>query len=75
MDPFWKIDKYLTSDLNFRGHVPDTKITMSVLGLNLPILAYAKTAFDGLTHDPKGRRLKLIPHLPFLTKLAVEGTP
>ena len=65
MDPFWKIDKYLTSDLNFRGHVPDTKITMSVLGLNLPILAY----------DPKGRRLKLIPHLPLLTKLAVEGTP
>ena len=58
-----RIDKFLTFDLNFRWQIPDSGTTVTVSGLNLadqrPPLVNTELAFDSLTHNPRGRRVKL----------------
>ena len=58
-----QIDRYLTFDLNFRWQVPNSGTTMTVSALNLadvqPPLVNTEQAFDSLTHNPRGRRVKL----------------
>jgi outer membrane receptor protein involved in Fe transport len=58
-----RIDKFLTFDLNFRWQIPNSGTTLTVSGLNLadrlPPLVNTELAFDSLTHNPRGRRVKL----------------
>ena len=57
------IDSFLTWDASFLWRFPGTGIDINIYGLNLtgarPPWVNVEQAYDGFTHDPKGRRLKL----------------
>ena len=57
------IDSFLTWDASFLWRFPGAGIDVSIYGLNLtgarPPWVNVEQAYDGFTHDPKGRRLKL----------------
>ena len=57
------IDPFLTWDLSFSWRFPGSGINLSLYALNLtderPPWANVETGYDGFTHDPKGRRLKV----------------
>ena len=56
------IDDWLTADLTFHWEIPGTGLELTLAALNLtdeePPLVDFEHAFDALTHNPKGRRLK-----------------
>ena len=58
-----KIDPFLTFDMNFQWRIPDAGVVATLSLLNLadaaPPTVNQELAFDSLTHDPKGRRIKL----------------
>ncbi len=57
------IDAFLTWDASFLWRFPGSGIDVTVYGLNLtgtlPPWANIEQSYDGFTHDPKGRRLKV----------------
>ncbi len=57
------IDSFLTYDVNFVWHLPRRGMNITFSALNLtgevPPLVDFELGFDGLTHNPKGRRFKL----------------
>ena len=57
------IDPFLTWDTSFLWHFPDSGIDLTLYALNLtdriPPWANIEQSYDGFTHDPKGRRLKV----------------
>ena len=59
---FGTIDPYTTWDLSFLWNLPGG-VNMVLSGMNLldtrPPLVNIEQAYDGFTHDPKGRRVKL----------------
>ena len=59
---FGTVDSFVTWDMSFLWNMSEgVKIVLS--GVNLlnskPPLANVEQGYDGFTHDPKGRRLKL----------------
>ncbi len=62
-DRFADIDAFQTVDLTLSWRLPERGITMSLAALNVadaaPPLVGSDHFFDGMTHNPKGRRLKL----------------
>ena len=62
-DRFAEIDAYQTLDLTFAWRLPRRGWTLSFAVLNatdeMPPLVASDHFFDGATHDPKGRRLKM----------------
>ena len=58
-----KIDPFLTFDMNFQWRIPNAGVVATLSLLNLadavPPTVNQELAFDSLTHDPKGRRIKL----------------
>ncbi len=61
-DLFGTIDRYVTWDISFLYTLP-RGVNMVLSGMNLldtrPPLVNIEQAYDGFTHDPKGRRVKL----------------
>ncbi len=61
-DLFGTIDPFVTWDVSFLWSLPKG-VNMVLSGMNLldtrPPLVNIEQAYDGFTHDPKGRRLKL----------------
>ena len=59
---FGTIESYLTWDATFLWNMPNG-INIALSGMNLldkrPPLVNIEQAYDGFTHDPKGRRVKL----------------
>ena len=57
------IDSFTTLDLTFQWRLPGRGLTVSLSALNLsdedPPFANVEHAYDGMTHNPKGRRVKL----------------
>ena len=57
------IDPFLTWDVSFGWRFPGSGINLGLYALNLtgqrPPWANVETGYDGFTHDPKGRRLKV----------------
>ena len=57
------IDSFLTWDTSFLWHFPDSGIDLTLYAVNLtgriPPWANIEQSYDGFTHDPKGRRLKV----------------
>ena len=57
------IDPFLTFDATFRRRFPDAGVTLRLSALNLmdraPPVANVELGYDALTHDIKGRRIKL----------------
>ena len=57
------IDPFFTWDLSFLWRFPGSGIDLTLYALNLtgtvPPWANIEQSYDGFTHDPKGRRLKL----------------
>ena len=57
------IDPFFTVDANFQWSIPNTGAIATLSLLNLadatPPLVHQEMAFDALTHNPKGRRIKL----------------
>ena len=57
------IASWLTFDANLQYRIPAAGMVVTLSGLNLagaaPPLVNYELAFDGLTHNPKGRRIKL----------------
>ena len=62
-DSFKLIDSFLTWDVNLLWRLPKLGMNITFSALNLtdaePPPVYFELAFDGLTHNPKGRRFKL----------------
>ena len=58
------IDSFTTLDLSFQWRLPRQGLNLTLSALNLtdadPPFANVEHAYDGMTHNPKGRRLKLI---------------
>ncbi len=58
------VDSFTTLDLSFQWRLPRYGLNLTLSALNLadedPPFANAEHAYDGLTHNPKGRRVKLI---------------
>ena len=58
-----QIDRFLTFDASLQWQIPDASIVATLSLLNLadamPPSVHYETSFDGLTHNPKGRRIKL----------------
>ena len=58
-----EIGRFLTFDANLQWNIPNTGAVATLSLLNLadaaPPLVQQDLAFDGLTHNPKGRRIKL----------------
>ena len=58
-----KIDSFLTFDMNFQWRIPDTGVVANLSLFNLtgaaPPYVNQELSFDALTHDPKGRRIKV----------------
>ena len=59
---FGTIESYVTWDMTFLWNMPNG-LNVALSGMNLldtmPPLVNIEQAYDGFTHDPKGRRLKL----------------
>jgi iron complex outermembrane receptor protein len=59
---FGTIDPFVTWDVSFLWNLPNG-VNIALSGMNLldtmPPLVNIEQAYDGFTHDPKGRRLKL----------------
>ncbi len=59
---FGTIDPFVTWDVSFLWNLP-RGVNIALSGMNLldtrPPLVNIEQAYDGFTHDPKGRRLKL----------------
>ena len=57
------IDPFLTWDTSFLWRFPDSGIDLTLYAVNLtgriPPWANIEQSYDGFTHDPKGRRLKV----------------
>ena len=57
------IDPFLTWDASFLWRFPGSGIDITVYGLNLtgtlPPWVNVEQSYDGFTHDPKGRRIKV----------------
>ena len=57
------IDPFLTWDTSFLWRFPGSGINLTLYALNLtgriPPWANIEQSYDGFTHDPKGRRLKV----------------
>ena len=57
------IDPFLTWDVSFIRRFPDSGMDLTLYALNLtgqrPPWANVEQSYDGFTHDPKGRRLKM----------------
>ena len=57
------VEPFVTFDATLQRHFPDLGMTVRLSGLNLlnrwPPLVAADLSYDGLTHDYKGRRIKL----------------
>ena len=57
------IDPFVTWDMTFQWRFPASGVALTVYGLNLtgemPPWVDIEQSYDGWTHDPKGRRLKL----------------
>ena len=62
-DEYGTMDPFLTLDATFRRRFPDLGMTVRLSALNLtnrwPPVVNAELGHDGLTHDFKGRRIKL----------------
>ena len=58
------VDGFTTVDLNFQWRLPRYGLNLTLSVLNLadedPPFANVEHAYDGMTHNPKGRRIKLI---------------
>lgn len=58
------VDSFTTLDLSFQWRLPRYGMNLTLSALNLtgedPPFANVEHAYDGMTHNPKGRRLKLI---------------
>ena len=59
---FGTIESYITWDMTFLWNMPNG-LNIALSGMNLldtmPPLVNIEQAYDGFTHDPKGRRLKM----------------
>ena len=57
-----RIDPFLAWDMSFLMRFPGTGMNLTIYGMNLtgqiPPWANVEQAYDGFTHDPKGRRIK-----------------
>ena len=57
------IDDFTTLDLVFQWRLPDLGLNVTLSALNLtdedPPFANVEHAYDGFTHNPKGRRWKV----------------
>ena len=57
-----RIDPFLAWDMSFLMRFPGTGMNLTIYGMNLtgqiPPWANVEQAYDGFTHDPKGRRFK-----------------
>ncbi len=57
------VEPFLTWDTTFQWRFPDSGFDVTLYGLNLtgeaPPWADVELSYDGFTHDPKGRRVKL----------------
>ena len=57
------VDSFTTWDMSFQWRLPDLGVDMTFSALNLtdeePPFANVEHGYDGFTHNPKGRRLKL----------------
>ncbi len=57
-----RIDPFLGWDMSFLMRFPGTGMNLTIYGMNLtgqiPPWANVEQAYDGFTHDPKGRRFK-----------------
>ncbi len=62
-EDYKNIDAFLTFDMNFQWRIPNTGVVATLSLLNLadaaPPIVNKELAYDPLTHDPKGRRVKL----------------
>ena len=61
-ETFGTIDSFVTWDVSFLWDLSDgANIALSGMNLldTMPPLVNIEQAYDGFTHDPKGRRLKL----------------
>ena len=62
IDKFGTIDSFVTWDVSFLWNLSEG-VNIALSGMNLldtmPPLVNIEQAYDGFTHDPKGRRLKL----------------
>ena len=58
------VDSFTTWDLSLQWRLPNQGLNLTLAALNLtdeePPFANVEHAYDGMTHNPKGRRLKLI---------------
>ncbi len=58
-----RIDDFATFDVTFQWRIPDTGVVATLSAVNLagtqPPVVNRESAYDALTHDPKGRRIKL----------------
>ena len=58
-----RIDPFLTWDVSFLWRFPGSGMDLTLYALNLtgqvPPWANVEQSYDGFTHDPKGRRLKM----------------
>lgn len=58
------VDSFATWDVSFQWRLPDLGLNVTLSALNLtdedPPFANVEHGYDGFTHNPKGRRLKLI---------------
>ena len=57
------IDPFLTWDISFLWRFPASGLDLTLYALNLtgqvPPWVNVEQGYDGFTHDPKGRRLKM----------------
>ena len=57
------VDSFTTLDLTFQWRMPWLGLNLALSALNLtgeePPFANVEHAYDGMTHNPKGRRVKL----------------
>ena len=58
------VDSFTTWDLSLQWRLPNQGLNLTLAALNLtdeePPFANVEHAYDGMTHNPKGRRLKLV---------------
>ena len=58
------VDSFTTLDISLQWRLPRYGLTLTLSALNLadedPPFANVEHAYDGMTHNPKGRRIKLI---------------
>ena len=58
------VDSFTTWDLSLQWRLPNQGLNLTLTALNLtdeePPFANVEHAYDGMTHNPKGRRQKLI---------------